>query len=288
MKVSDPRAIRLSTVGLGAVCLAISLAAIGVAGAPRSALIVQGLSAGLALGLALLVGRFWRRARWRLWVLMAACGLALLLTLMNGVSLEGARRWLALGPIQLHTASMVLPFAAWAFAKGFDDRRVALIAGLVALLLLYQHDAASSLAFALALMAATLLERPRQLTPWACVIVAGLLAYAAWVEPDTLPAVPYVEGLLVNTAKANPVLGSVAGVLMISLPAPFLAVAQARPERRAEALTLAALWTGWIAGNLFGNYPAPVLGYGAGPILAWGLSLGLVLGDSVNQDRPAS
>ncbi|ADG09193.1 FtsW/RodA/SpoVE family cell cycle protein [Caulobacter segnis] len=287
MKVSDLRAIRLFTAGLAAVSFAISLAAVSVAGAPRSAVIVQGLAAVLAVGLALLVGRFWRRTRWRLWVLTAACGLALVLTLMNGVSLEGARRWLALGPIQLHTASIVLPFAAWAFAKGFDDRRVAPIAGLVALLLLYQHDAASSLAFALALAAATLVERPRQLTPWACVIVAALLAYAAWVEPDTLPAVPYVEGLFVSTMAANPVLGFVAGVLMISLPAPFLAVASARPERRAEALALAALWTGWIAGNLFGNYPAPVLGYGAAPILAWGLSLGLVLGDSFNQDPAA-
>ena len=54
------------------------------------------------------------------------------------------------------------------------------------------------------------------------------------------------------------------------------------------ALALAALWVGWIAGNLFGNYPAPVLGYGAAPILAWGLSLGLVLGGPVNQDPPAS
>jgi cell division protein FtsW (lipid II flippase) len=287
MKVSDPRAIRLFTAGLAAVGLAVSLAAIGVAGGPRNALIVQALAAALALGLALLVGRFWRRARWRLWVLTAASGLALVLTLMNGVSLEGARRWLALGPIQLHTASIALPFAAWAFAKGFDDRRVAPIAGLVALLLLYQHDAASSLAFALALAAATLVERPRQLTPWACAVIGGLLAYAAWVEPDTLPAVPYVEGLLANTMKANPALGVVTGVLMISLPAPFLAVAQALPERRAEALALAALWTGWIAGNLFGNYPAPVLGYGAAPILAWGLSLGLALGDSVNQDPPA-
>lgn len=288
MRVSNLRAIRLFTAGLAAVGLAVSLAAISVAGAPRSALIVQALAAALALGLALLVGRFWLRARWRLWVLMAACGLALVLTLMNGVSLEGARRWLALGPLQLHTASIALPFAAWAFAKGFGDRRVAPIAGLVAFLLLYQHDAASSLALALALAAATLVERPRQLTPWACVIIAGLLAYAAWVEPDSLPAVPYVEGLLANTMKANPALGVVAGVLMISLPAPFLAVAQAMPERRAEALALAALWTGWIAGGLFGNYPAPVLGYGAAPILAWGLSLGLVLGDTVSQDSPAS
>ncbi|MFY8207728.1 MAG: FtsW/RodA/SpoVE family cell cycle protein [Caulobacter sp.] len=287
MKASSMRLIRLLTAGLAAVGLAVSLAAISAAGAPRNALIVQALAAGLATGLALLVGWFWRRARWRLWVLMAACGLALVLTLMNGVSLEGAKRWVALGSVQLHTASIVLPFAAFAFARGFGDRRVAPIAALIALLLLYQHDAASSLAWALALAAAALVERPRQAIPWACVAIAGLLAYGAWVEPDTLPAVPYVEGLLDQTFAANPGLGVLAGVLMIGLPAPFLLVARARPERRAEALALAALWTGWIAGNLFGNYPAPVLGYGAAPILAWGLSLGLVLGDSVDQDPPA-
>ena len=288
MTVSSLRTIRLATAGFAVVGLAVSLAALSAAGTPRNALIVQGLAAAIALGLALLLGRFWRRARWRLWVLMAACGLALVLTLMNGVSLEGAKRWVALGPVQLHTASIVLPFATWAFAKGFGDRRVAPIAALIALLLLYQHDAASSLAWALALAAAALVERPRQATPWACVAIAVLGAYAAWVEPDTLPAVPYVEGLLTQAVDANLALGLLAGVLMISLPAPFLAIARVLPERRAEALALAALWTGWIAGNLFGNYPAPVLGYGAAPILAWGLSLGFVLGDPANQDPPAS
>lgn len=288
MKASDLRTVRLLTAAMAAVGLSASLVAISAAGAPRNALIVQALAAVLATGLALLVGGFWRRARWRLWVLTAACALALVLTLMNGVALEGAKRWVAFGPVQLHAASIVLPFAVFAYAKGFDDRRVAPLAALIALLLLYQHDAASSLAFALALAAATLVARPRQLTPWACVAIAVLLAYGAWVEPDTLPAVPYVEGLLTHAMSANPLLGVLAGVLMISLPAPFLIVAGALPERRAEALALAALWTGWIAGNLFGNYPAPVLGYGAAPVLAWALSLGLVLGAPVKQDMPAS
>jgi hypothetical protein len=111
-----------------------------------------------------------------------------------------------------------------------------------------------------------------------------VMAYAAWVEPDTLPAVPYVEGLLPVTFAASPVLGALAGLLMFSLPAPLLLVGAGRPERRAEALGLAALWAGWLVSNLLGNYPAPVMGYGAAPILAWGLSLGLVLGDSAKED----
>jgi cell division protein FtsW (lipid II flippase) len=207
---------------------------------------------------------------------------------MTGITLEGARRWLALGPVQLHTASLVLPLAAWAYARGFDDRRVAPIAAGLALALLYQQDAGSALAWALALGAATLVQRPRQAVPWAVVAAVALLAYAAWVEPDTLPAVPYVEGLLSATFATNPVLGVAAGVLLFSLPAPFLLVAASRPERRAEALALAALWAGWIAANLLGNYPAPVMGYGAAPILAWGLSLGLVLGDPAEKDPPAA
>lgn len=280
------RAIRLATAVQATACLAVSLAAIAASGAPRNALVVQALAAVIALGLALVVMRFWRKAGWRLWSLMTACGLALILTLMTGVTLEGARRWLALGPVQLHTASLVLPFAVWAFAKGFDDRRVAPLAAAVALALFYQNDAASSLAWALALGAATLVQRPRHAVPWAVVAVGGVLTYAAWSAPDTLPAVPYVESLLSTTFAASPVLGALAGLLMFSLPAPFLLVAAGRPERRAEALALAALWVGWIASNLLGNYPAPVMGYGAAPILAWGLSLGLVLGESVNEDGP--
>jgi cell division protein FtsW (lipid II flippase) len=282
------RAIRLAAAVQATACLGVSLAAIAGAGAGRHAMAVQALAAFVALGLCLVVMRFWRKANWRLWSLMAACGLALVWTLMTGITLEGARRWLALGPVQLHTASLVLPLAAWAYARGFDDRRVAPIAAGLALALLYQQDAGSALAWALALGAATLVQRPRQAVPWAVVAAVALLAYAAWVEPDTLPAVPYVEGLLSATFATNPVLGVAAGVLLFSLPAPFLLVAASRPERRAEALALAALWAGWIAANLLGNYPAPVMGYGAAPILAWGLSLGLVLGDPAEKDPPAA
>lgn len=281
------RAIRLITAVQAAACFGVSLAAIGVAGAGPNALLVQSLAAAIALGLALVVMLFWRKVAWRYWPLIAACALALLLTLMSGVELQGARRWLALGPVQLHTASLVLPLAAWAFARGLNDRRVAPLAAAVALALFYQNDAASSLAWALVLGAATLVQRPRQAVPWAVVAVGAILAYAAWSAPDTLPAVSYVEGLLSTTFATSPVLAALAGLLMLSLPAPFLLVAASRPERRAEALALAALWAGWIASNLLGNYPAPVIGYGAAPILAWGLSIGLMLGDPASQSDPA-
>lgn len=281
------RAIRLITAAQAAACLGVSLAAIGVAGAGGNALVMQTLAALVALGLALVVARFWRKAGWRYWLLVAACALALVWTLMTGVTLEGARRWLAVGPVQLHTAFLALPLAVWAFARGFEDRRVAPLAAGLSFALLYQHDAASSLAWALAIGAATLVRRPRQLVPWAVVAVAAVFAYAAWNEPDTLPAVPHVEGLLSTTFAASPVLGALVATLMLSLPAPFLLVAASRPERRVEALALAALWVGWIFGNLFGNYPAPVLGYGATPILAWGLSIGLIFAEPANQSDPA-
>lgn len=281
------KAIRFLTAIQAAACLGVSLMAIAAAGAGRNALLMQTLAAVVALGLAMVVTRFWRKAGWRYWLLVAACTLALVWTLMSGVTLEGARRWLALGPVQLHTASLALPVAAWAFARGFEDRRVAPLAAALSFALLYQHDAASSLAWALALGAATLVRRPRQMVPWAVVVVAVVFAYAAWTEPDTLPAVPYVEGLIRAGFEASPVIGALAAILMFSLPAPFLLVAFSRPERRAEALALAALWAGWIVGNLFGNYPAPVLGYGAGPVLAWGLSLGLVLAEPAKEDEPA-
>ena len=281
------RAIRFVTALQAAACLGVSLVAITVAGAGRNALVLQTLAAVIALGLALVVARFWRKAGWRYWLLVAACVLALVWTLMTGVALEGARRWLAVGPVQLHTAFLALPLAVWAFARGFEDRRVAPLAAGLSFALLYQHDAASSLAWALAIGAATLVQRPRQLVPWAVVAVAAVFAYAAWSEPDTLPAVPYVEGLLAANLATSPVVGALAAILMFSLPAPFLLVAASRPERRAEALALAALWAGWIFGNLFGNYPAPVLGYGAAPILAWGLCIGLVFAEPANEGDPA-
>lgn len=271
------RSIRIFAGLQALLCLGVSLAAISVAGGGRNALLVQAIAAVLAVGLAVAVMRLWPKARWRLWALLAACLAAAVWTLITGVSLEGARRWLTLGPIQLHAASLILPIAAWAFARIPGWPRTDLLAIALALVLALQQDAASALAWALVLGVVVWTSRRSQPLAWGVVAVAAILAVLAWSTPDRLPAVPYVEGLLSTTFAVSPLLGILAGALMFSLPAPFLLIAATRAERRAEAGGLAALWTGWIVANLLGNYPAPVMGYGAAPLLAWGLSIGLAL-----------
>jgi len=282
------RAIRILVAVQAAVCLGVSLAAIAAAGAGRNLLLVQALAAVLALGLAFAVMRFWPKARWRLWALLAMCLAAAVWTLITGVTLEGARRWLALGPIQIHTASLILPIAAWAFARIAGWPRTDLLAAGLGLMLALQQDAASALAWALAVGVVVVINRRNRLAAWGVVVTTATLAVLAWIAPDRLPAVPYVEGLLPTAFGANPALGVLAGALMFSLPAPFVIVAVTRPDRRVEASALAALWTGWILSNLLGNYPAPVIGYGAAPILAWGLSIGLALRAETPGGNPAS
>ena len=172
------RAIRSVVAVQSAVCLGVSLAAILAAGGGRNALIVQALAAVLALGLSVAVMRLWPKARWRFRMLLAACVVAAVWTLVSGQPLEGARRWLSLGPIQLHAASLILPIAAWTFSRSPGGGGVELLSIVLAAVLLVQQDAASSTAWALALAGAVWFGRRGQLAAWGVAAVAAV--YSAW------------------------------------------------------------------------------------------------------------
>jgi len=117
-------------------------------------------------------------------------------------------------------------------------------------------------------------------------VTALLMALAAavwsWTRADPLPAIAHVERVVPEAFAANPAVGMAAGSLLILLSLPFVVRAFAGGER-AVAAGLAGLWIGLVAGNLFGNYPAPVVGYGASLVVGWLVSLGLVL----SRPRPA-
>lgn len=250
--------------------LAISALAIRASGGSSQAMILQ-LAAGVVGALiALAVARFARlEGRMTALVLLAWVLVIEAWVLVAGVSMEGVKRWVALGPVLLHPASLLVPLAAWSAARCLNALAAALLAVTLAVLAA-QPDAAAVLALTLALAAVAITDKAKR--GWASGLAVLGAACAAWAfnRVDPLPAVDHVETVIPNAFAAAPVIGVLAGLAMAALP-----LAMLWRRRTSETLALAAAWTGFILANLVANYPAPVIGAGASPVLGWLLSVGL-------------
>lgn len=253
-----------------AATLAISVLAIRAAGGSSSAMTLQ-VAAGLVGVLAALVVAWVARPPGR----VVGCGLLVMVLageafiLVAGVSMDGVRRWIALGPIQLHAASLLVPLAVWTAAQRLDAIAALLLAATLAVLAA-QPDAAAVLALTLGIGAVGLTDKTK--SRWALGVVAVGAVCAGWAlsRPDPLPAVGHVELVVRRSLEASPTLGALALVALIAVPTATL-----WPRRTSGTLALAAAWTGFVLANLIANYPAPVIGAGASPVLGWLLSIGL-------------
>lgn len=259
----------------------VGLAAIRLAGAPASALVLQ--SASLACGVLIAIGLAlnpWRPGPKGAAVLIGLALVFVFATLGEGGA--GVHRWIVVGPVVLQPASIVLPFVVWAAAVARANWWGGALAGALALLLGIQPDAASATALLLALSALASVKRKVTAPDATALIMALAAAVWAWTRPDPLPAVAYVERVVPVAFAANPAVGVAAGLMLVLLPLPFLlramrARSQMRVDDLAVGLALSGLWLGLVGGNLFGNYPAPVVGYGASLAVGWLASLGLCL-----------
>lgn len=250
--------------------LAVSVLAIRVAGGSSAAMILQAAAGVAGVIAALLVASLSRPPERGL-----AAGLLFLVlaaeafVLIAGVSMEGVRRWIALGPLQLHVASLMVPLAVWAAAQRLDALAAVPLAAML-VVLATQPDAAAVLALTLGMGVLALTDRAKR--RWGGVLFGLGVVCAGWAlsRPDPLPAVDHVELVVRKSLQASPAVGVLAVVALITLP---LATLWAR--RSPATLALAAAWAGFVVANLIANYPAPVIGAGASPVLGWLLSIGL-------------
>lgn len=255
--------------------LVISVLAIDAAGGSSSAMILQ-VAAGVVGALVALVMAWIARPPGRIvgYSLLALILAAEAFVLVAGVSMEGVRRWVSLGPIQLHAASLLVPFAVWTAAQRLDTIAAALLAAILAVLAA-QPDAAAILALTLGVGAVGLLDKAK--TRWALGVVAVGAVCTGWAlsRPDPLPAIGHVELVVRKSLEVSPTLGALALVALIAVPMAVL-----WPRRAPATLALAAAWSGFVLANLIANYPAPVIGAGASPVLGWLLSIGLASGST--------
>lgn len=256
----------------------ISLLAIRTAGSPSLSVAVQG--AAFLIGAAGLWGLSHigpPSRRLRLASVAAILAVAILM-LTTGVEMQGAHRWLALGPILIHPASLLGSPLLWLAAQDPDDRWTVGLVALTVLAFGAGFDGAASLAFALGTTGLILAAKGSWKTLAPLAGMAWILAVWSLTRPEALPRVAYVEDVVPTVFAVSPALGLAAGLALLLLSAPLLWMGwRARGVGVAAALGPAGFWIGLSLASLLGAYPAPVVGYGASPVIGWLVAIGLAM-----------
>ncbi len=194
-------------------------------------------------------------------------GIALLgllgLTLFVGHDLDGIRRWLALGPLNLHIGYLVLPSLVVLMARLHASFTLGLLVTAMAICT-FQPDRAAVLALASAAAARAIQHRDRFAI--AALVAAATALRIVWSIPDPLAPVPFVEGVLQDAWAASEATGTT--LLLANLAPLVLFKAIGR-----DALPFVAFEITANCAALLGNYPSILIGYGAAPILGLGLAL---------------
>lgn len=187
-------------------------------------------------------------------VLIVAVVLVVLPLLVPGAE---PHRWLGAGGFRLYIASVVLPgmLLLLPYARSAWIALLAIIAPLTA-----QPDASQVTAFALAGLVVLVRAPLSVLARVGMGVALAGAATVAWLRPDPLEPVSYVEGVLVLAQQVGP-LALVLALVALALPIAVLL----RLGQVAVAVYYVAI--------LFFAYrqltPMPLLGFGVGPILGY-------------------
>jgi|JI10StandDraft_1071094.scaffolds.fasta_scaffold335363_2 hypothetical protein len=200
-----------------------------------------------------------RSARVLPWLAAAGIGSTLL-----GPELEGVTRWLDLGPAHLHMSAALAPLLLLGLRHP-GAAGPALVLGAQGVHLA-QPDAAQATALALGALPLLLTRRRRGEGALVAATLLGLAA-ATWYRVDPLHPLAHVEGILGLIADQGLPGITAAGGAGVALLAPLLA------GGKAAGVALPAgglLYLGGSTGAAsVGDFPVPVFGAGAGPVLGW-------------------
>ena len=247
----------------------------GNSGAAIRPLVLNGLAWVLGAGLAVGVARLGRR--WTL--LLLGLPFVLLILSLFSAGIGDVHRWIAIGPVQLNAAELVLPIALTACA-GLDRASAARLVFpvLVAAVTALQPDASQTAAAVAAGVAMLLTSTRPVLERCLAALACAAAVVASLLRPAPLAPVAAVEGIVLLTARLSPVLAclGVAGVAG-GVGAPLMVMkADSRPVRDG-ALALTAYAAVAALAPIAGAFPVPLMGIAVSPIIGAWLGLGALL-----------
>ena len=271
---------------LGLLCasfaVGVGIAYMQIAGAPPRFLLVN--LAALMLGATtwLALGRAASAAELSAGPAIAVLAVALLLTALTGISVDGAVRWVSVGGLSLQVSLVVVPVMLVLYANKADAIGTAGMA-VAALALALQPDRAMAGVMTAGLLAHTV-ARPGRLPILAT--AASLLAFAySLTIADMVPAVPFVDRILYTSFDVHPLAGSAVVIGTVALVLPALAGALHGASERPALLAFGACWLTIVVAAALGNSPTPLVGYGGSAVLGYLLSVALLPRDARQVDR---
>ncbi len=185
--------------------------------------------------------------------------------LIAGPAINGVTRWISIGGVSLHMGMVAIPLLACLAAHDRDYATPILLSGIF--ITLVQPDAASAFALMLASVGLYFAWKDWKI---GVVSIAGFAVGVLASLRGELPPQPFVERFLADLVLTEPAL---ALGLALSLFASFFLMLWALPRGDGERYALAGTFAGFSIAALLSNYPHILIGYGAAPILGYGLAL---------------
>ncbi|NJO33021.1 MAG: hypothetical protein HC869_07580 [Rhodospirillales bacterium] len=237
--------------------------------APLHALIVNlvALLLGIAcLAIVILTQRFWQHSP------MATAVLAglLVITTLTGITVEGATRWVSVGPFALQPSLILLPAMILAFGRAVTPLTTFCV--ISATIAVASQPDRAMVAVALAGLLVIGLTQPNRRTLLALSAAAVALAYTS-IVPDSLPAVAHVDGILFSALAVHPLAAIAVWLGSFLLIVPALVGGLSDRSARPSHLAFGTIWAVTVLAAALGNYPTPVVGYGASAIIGYFLSI---------------
>lgn len=233
------------------------------AGAPGSFAIVN--AGALAVGLALIaLVRFPASSRARIVVFLALCSF-LALPLAFGPWIDSISRWIAVGGFTLHTGFLAAPLLVRIAAGEIGSGPWFLLAAI--LLAFAQPDFATCLALSCGALTIAISNRNGTML---AVTVLGFAASIGASFAAPLPPQTFVERILPELWVSSSLAASALALSLIAGAGVLLATARiALPQR----LALLGCMTGFVIAAFLGDYPYPLIGYGAASLLGFAIAL---------------
>ncbi|MBH5322223.1 hypothetical protein [Aurantiacibacter sediminis] len=185
---------------------------------------------------------------------------------MTSVTGHRVARWFPLGSLNLHTGMIAAPALA-VLAARHRYGAAFLLLGVGAAFL--QPDAATGFALTIAAVGIHHVKRDWK---YAVAAILGFLASIQMTLRGELPPQHFIERVLVDAASDN-IFAAIA--LGTALLAAFLIMLFALPLSREKRFAIGGTLFGFSMIAMMSSYPYPLIGYGAAPIIGFGLALGL-------------
>lgn len=260
---------RRLTMFCGAVAVLLGLSYLWAAGAPPQYFVINVLACFIGLAVYAMVRLAGSSDGHCEVTIIVLTGLLVLSTVV-GSTVEGATRWIKLGPLFVQPSLILLPPLIVAFARRITP--LSTLAVVVATITVASQPDRAMVAVAFIGLAVIAATRAGRSTLFAAGVAALGLAYT-FVVPDNLPAAPYVDGILYSSFSVHPLAGAAVWTGSLLLIVPALVGWFVDREERASYLTFGAVWATALVAAGLGNYPTPLVGYGGSAILGYVLGV---------------